>query len=194
MTVSHDIVRENCDLRLCRRFEEGPRGDQSTVSLCSHTKFGSGQSSCIATVSSSLSYWNWITDGYTSRGNNRAECKFRWTDYNRWYNWKIGYGHGQNAVKNAVMARVQWWKTQSVCCCLFTSHLIVKSLLMTGLVEIPVSVLNRLVFQAYDKWEQWFPSEAKNVYSILLDKIVKVSPVWVRQLNCGNTSTKPPTF
>lgn len=47
----------------------------------------------------------------------------------------------------------------------------------TGLLEIPVSVLNHLVFLAYDEWEKKFPSSVKDMYSVLLDKIVKPSPV-----------------
>lgn len=53
---------------------------------------------------------------------------------------------------------------------------IIESLPMTGSLEIPVSVLNHLVFLAYDEWKRKLSSEAINMYFVLLDKITKISP------------------
>lgn len=53
----------------------------------------------------------------------------------------------------------------------------VQTLPTTGSLEIPVLVLNHLVFFAYDECKRKFPSAVKDMYLILLDTIVEASPV-----------------
>lgn len=60
--------------------------------------------------------------------------------------------------------------------CVQAVVMMIQGLLTTGSLEIPVSILNNLVLQAYDEWETNFPHTAMNMYSILLDKITKTSP------------------
>lgn len=55
--------------------------------------------------------------------------------------------------------------------------------------EIPVPVLNHLVFKAYDEWEQQFPPRRKTCIRSCWIRSPKSRRFWARRSNRGNIST-----